>query len=165
MIDRTCARCAAPVFPVYPRTWKFPLSKVPSHFLKDLKAIITLSGSKKIEKVVSKFCYGTYSNDWIFLSPYPKSYLVWEWRKGISPNYLIRYKQAGARVEEIKGGMQVVFNEISLKRFYLQDVLMHEIGHHVDVDLRSTTFRKRENFAKWFATEYGHRLLTPPSSE
>lgn len=137
------------------------LSKVPSEFLKGLKAIIVMGGSRKIDKVNKKYCYGTYCNNWIFLAALPQKWMVSMWDKGIAPNYLNRYKHAGARIEEIKGGMQVVFDESSLKRFYLQDVLMHEIGHHIDIDLESSSFRKRENFAKWFATEYGYRLRTP----
>ena len=83
--------------------------------------------------------------------------MTYKWRKGITPGELVCYRQVGAQVSEIKGGMQVVFDEISLKRFYLEDVLMHEIGHHVDKHNHSTRSEK-ENFAKWFATEYGYRL-------
>jgi len=41
----------------------------------------------------------------------------------------------------------------SLRDFYLRDVLMHEIGHHVDS--HSLTDEARERFAERFAREHG----------
>ena len=40
-----------------------------------------------------------------------------------------------------------------LNRFYIRDVLMHEIGHHVDQFY--TTTQKRERFAEQFARKHG----------
>jgi len=40
-----------------------------------------------------------------------------------------------------------------LRRFYLRDVLMHEIGHHVDT--HNVTREARERFAKQFAQKHG----------
>src|SRR3569833_136864 len=40
-----------------------------------------------------------------------------------------------------------------LRRFYLRDVLMHEIGHHVDT--HNVTREARERFAKQFAEKHG----------
>jgi hypothetical protein len=42
---------------------------------------------------------------------------------------------------------------ISLRRFYLRDVLMHEIGHHLDT--RNVTRKDRERFAEQFAKIHG----------
>jgi hypothetical protein len=41
----------------------------------------------------------------------------------------------------------------SLRRFYLRDVLMHEIGHHLD--LHNVTRKDRERFAEQFARKHG----------
>ncbi len=41
----------------------------------------------------------------------------------------------------------------SLRRFYLRDVLMHEIGHHLDN--RNVTRQDRERFAEQFARKHG----------
>jgi hypothetical protein len=133
------------------------INRIPAEFLKNLTAIVVIGGSQKIEKAFRKYAYGTYWNNWIFLAAYPQNWMTYKWSKGgIQPDGLIEYKQSGATVEEIKGGMQVIFDLTSLKRYYLQNVLIHEIAHHIDQT--NTTFRKRENFAKWFATEYGYRL-------
>ncbi len=40
-----------------------------------------------------------------------------------------------------------------LRRFYLRDVLMHEIGHHMDS--HNITKKARERFAEWFASKHG----------
>jgi hypothetical protein len=42
---------------------------------------------------------------------------------------------------------------VSLRRFYLRDVLMHEIGHHLD--LKNITRKDRKRFATQFAKEHG----------
>ena len=41
----------------------------------------------------------------------------------------------------------------TLRRFYLRDVLMHEMGHHVDS--QNVTKKARERFAEWFASKHG----------
>ena len=42
---------------------------------------------------------------------------------------------------------------VSLRRFYLRNVLMHEIGHHLDT--RNITRKDREKFANQFASTHG----------
>ena len=43
----------------------------------------------------------------------------------------------------------------NLKDFYLNNVLIHEIGHVLDK--RNTRTADRERYANWFAIEYGYR--------
>ncbi len=45
----------------------------------------------------------------------------------------------------------------SLQDFFLKDVLVHEIGHHVDRH-RDVDSRTKEGFANAFARQYGRRL-------
>ena len=42
---------------------------------------------------------------------------------------------------------------ISLRRFYLRNVLMHEVGHHLDTG--NLTRKDRERFAEQFAERHG----------
>jgi len=45
-----------------------------------------------------------------------------------------------------------------VRRFLLDDVLLHEIGHHLDRhNFARKSNRKIEGFAEWFATENGFR--------
>lgn len=43
----------------------------------------------------------------------------------------------------------------TIRDFYLNNVLIHEIGHVNDQ--RNTNSAARERYANWFATEYGYR--------
>ena len=64
---------------------------------------------------------------------------------------------ASARFPRCGEGTVVRFDARSLKKLYLQDVLVHEIGHHADrANLGNT--KDNEAFARWFATEFGFRL-------
>ena len=43
----------------------------------------------------------------------------------------------------------------AIRDFYLNNVLIHELGHLLDK--RNTSYQDRERFAEWFAIEYGYR--------
>lgn len=47
------------------------------------------------------------------------------------------------------------WSETTIRDFYLNNVLIHELGHLVDD--RNTSYQARERFADWFAIEYGYR--------
>lgn len=134
------------------------LARVPDDYLEDLGGVFVLAGSKKQAKVAKRlFCYGTYWLGCIFLAPYPKHRMCLCYSKPPRPAILREFVRAGVQVRESTKGLEVVFDETSLRAFYLHDVLMHEIGHHVDRKSRKSR-RKSEGFAEWFASEFGYRL-------
>src|SRR5260221_172325 len=45
-----------------------------------------------------------------------------------------------------RDGVTVTFDKESLRRFYLFDVVLHEVGHHVD---RHRTSGDAERYARW----------------
>ena len=47
------------------------------------------------------------------------------------------------------------FTDDAIRRFYLWDVLVHEIGHHVDRFHPDRSTKRSERFAEWFARTYG----------
>jgi hypothetical protein len=49
----------------------------------------------------------------------------------------------------------LTWTEAAIKDFYLNNVLIHEVGHINDP--RNSNFRDRERYANWFAIEYGYR--------
>ncbi len=59
----------------------------------------------------------------------------------------------GARIVSDSAGSYIQFDLESLRRFYLYDVLIHEIGHHVERDTGRGPGPASERFAKWFAVE------------
>jgi hypothetical protein len=134
---------------------------IPKKFTDGLSAVFLLGGAKKQEKSWSTFTYGRYGGNIIYLHPYPKKYLVREYTSPPKPHILMEYKRAGASTTEKSGKFIVEFTLGALRQFYLRDVLMHEIGHHVDrANFGKKSRRREESFAEWFATEYGFRLST-----
>ncbi len=136
------------------------LNKVPPKFTEDLEGVFVLAGSTKQAKVLKTlYCYGTYWRNCIFLAPFPKAFVKGLYRRPLKPSILREYERAGAEIRQTANGLSVEFNEISIRNFYLKDVLMHELGHHID-RMENKNRKKAEGFAEWFATEYGYRL--PP---
>ena len=136
------------------------LSKIPPEFTEGLEGIFVLGGNSKMNKVASGrlFRWGTYWFNCIFLFPYPKNRLTYHYKKSPKPSVLNDYRRVGAAIEKAdKQGVTIRFDEEKLRNFYLRDVLVHEVGHHVERKL-SKTHKKSEGFAEWFASEYGFRF-------
>lgn len=72
------------------------------------------------------------------------------------PNIKREYERAGATYYFKNNFWHREFTIESLKQFYLNDVLLHEIGHHVDRKNNKSN-NQSERFAEWFAGEYGFR--------
>ncbi len=139
---------------------KTQFQKIPQEFTSGIRGIFLLGGSRKQLKACwSKlFCFGTYWLDCIFILPYPKERMEINFKTSPSPHILNDYKRVGAKVtNSTKGGVTVSYSEENLKAFYLRDVFVHEIGHHVDKSF-SKHRNKKEGFAEWFATEYGFKF-------
>lgn len=138
------------------------IASIPSEFTRDLKGIVCLSGSKKQERVFRNiFAYGRYFDGSIWLHRYPKGFMVSYYTSLPKPSILNDYKRAGAKIAGETGNWSISFDDDSLRDFYLRDVLLHEVGHHVDaLNSLKKTHRKSEGYAEWFASEYGFRLRT-----
>jgi hypothetical protein len=67
----------------------------------------------------------------------------------------------GAEWKPDHSGWWLIFSESSIRQFYLFDVLLHEIGHHVDRRSRRRDTASSERYAEWFAQEYARSILKP----
>lgn len=78
------------------------------------------------------------------------------WITSSKPSEITKYTKFGA-VQKVsdRGRTVITFDEQSLRRFYLYDVLLHELGHHVD---RFGALKGAERYALWFA-EFQHARL------
>ena len=47
------------------------------------------------------------------------------------------------------------WTEEAIRDFYLNNILIHELGHLVDS--RNTSYVDRERYAEWFAVHYGYK--------
>ncbi|WP_446009056.1 hypothetical protein [Candidatus Electrothrix sp.] len=132
------------------------INSLPSSFFTGLKGVVLLSGSNKQLKVSrgNLFCFGMYYAHCIFLFPYPKDQMVVSSQSLPAPHIQREYERAGALYSQKDNQWLRTFTKESLRTFYVRDVFVHELGHHVDRH-KDRSGEKSEIFADWFATEYG----------
>jgi hypothetical protein len=136
------------------------LSCVPSYFLHSLESIYLLGGtSKQLRASKKSFRYGCYEPGRIYLYTFPRRMLKDHWGQLPKPTIVEEYKRMGAEWKQNNLGWWLEFDQSSLKRFYLFDVLLHELGHHVDRRIWRRDTESAERYAEWFAQEYA-RLIT-----
>jgi hypothetical protein len=99
-------------------------------------------------------CYGMQWGSTIYLYPIEES-LVESFVHPPKPAQRIEASMYGARWTHQDGQWQLVWTEDSIRDFYLNNVLVHELGHILDS--RNTSHRDRERFAEWFALEMGYK--------
>ncbi len=100
-------------------------------------------------------CYGMQWGSAIYLYPIETSRTEVFTEPPI-PSQRIEAQMYGARWEEQPNGYwHLIWTEEAIRDFYLNNVLIHELGHLLDQ--RNTKFRDRERFAEWFATEHGYK--------
>lgn len=127
------------------------LLELPSQFVEPLE-VIQFSPMTRKRKLFP--CYGMQWGPNVYLYPIEET-LVETYYRPPKPEQLIEAKMYGGVWSNAGGFYQLTWTEQSIKDFYLNNVLIHEIGHVND--LRNTNPEKRERFAIWFATEYGYR--------
>lgn len=109
------------LLPCYKSHVKSKIYSLPRVYLKGLRAIFLLPGTRKQYKSWNSDCtaYGQYYNSCVFLHAH--------------------------RVDDL-----YPYDLVTLKWFFLNDVLIHEIGHHNDTDLFKKNRKQREDFANNF---------------
>jgi hypothetical protein len=109
-------------------------------------------------------CYGMQWGSAVYLYPI-EELLVEVYRRPPNPQQQIEAGMFGGRWSHEGRVWRLTWTEQSIKDFYLNNVLIHEVGHVNDA--RNTNSRDRERFANWFAIEYGYRVsrraVTPPA--
>jgi hypothetical protein len=99
-------------------------------------------------------CYGMQWGTAVYLYPIESS-LVEHYARQPRPEQLVEARMFGGEWQREGRGWNLVWTADSIRDFYLNNVLIHEIGHTVDD--RNGGFVDRERFANWFAVEYGYR--------
>lgn len=99
-------------------------------------------------------CYGLQWGTAVYLYPIEAS-LEELYVRAPRPAQRIETEMYGGRWVQDGNLWRLIWTETTIRDFYLNNVLIHEIGHINDD--RNTGFRKREQFADWFAVEYGYR--------
>jgi hypothetical protein len=106
-------------------------------------------------------CYGLQWGSSLYLYPIGED-LIEEYTRPPRPMQIQEarmygglWQQAGPRT------WRLVWTESAIKDFYLNNVLIHELGHLLDS--RNTNYVDRERYAEWFAVEYGYKASRRPT--
>jgi hypothetical protein len=99
-------------------------------------------------------CYGMQWGTAVYLYPIEDS-LVEVYSRPPAPQQQIEARMYGGRWSHDGKLWRLTWTAETIKDFYLNNVLIHEVGHLNDN--RNANSRDRERFANWFAIEYGYR--------
>ena len=99
-------------------------------------------------------CYGMQWGSAVYLYPIEVS-LIESYYRPPKPQQEIEARMYGGKWSKNGKLWTLTWTAESIRDFYLNNVLIHEIGHLNDP--RNTNSNDRERFANWFAIEYGYR--------
>lgn len=141
------------IHPVTPAEIAARLEQLPSWTLEDLD-VVQLS---RITKKKLRFpCYGLQWGTSLYLYPIHED-LTEEFSAPPSAKLSIETRMYGGRwISDESNKIWILeWNEKTIRDYYLNNVLIHELGHLVDD--RNRSYQDREKYADWFAIEYGYR--------
>jgi hypothetical protein len=128
------------------------LSVLPPHMLQPLEVVQLSRMTNKKRRFP---CYGMQWGGTLYLYPAEEN-LVEYFNGPPKPAQHIEAKMYGGRwLADASGQWKLVWTEDAIKDFYLNNVLLHELGHLLDN--RNRSYVNRERFAEWFAIEYGFK--------
>ena len=128
------------------------LSLLPDHFVDWLEVI---QFSRMTRKKQSFPCYGMQWGASLYLYPIETS-LTEYYGKPPKPNQVTEAAMYGGRwTQEGRDVWKLVWTLPAVKDFYLNNILIHELGHLLDN--RNSRAADRERYAEWFALEYGYK--------
>ncbi len=128
------------------------LSLLPEDFIRPLD-VVCLSGITR-----KKSRYPLYGMQWgstIYL--YPMDERLQEFfHRPPNPSQLVEAKMFGGVWTQPESRLWCLeWTEANLRDYYLNNVLIHELGHLLDE--RNTSVTDRERYAEWFAIHYGYK--------
>ncbi len=128
------------------------LAKLPGWMTETLEVV---QFSRMTRKKKTFPCYGMQWGTAIYLYPIEETF-VEEFQKPPKPAVYNEVRMYGGRWERIDGNQwHLVWTPESLTNYYLNNILIHELGHLLDD--RNTNIADRERYAEWFAIEHGYR--------
>jgi hypothetical protein len=128
------------------------LAELPEWMIQPLE-VIQLSRMTRKKKTMP--CYGMQWGSSLYLYPIEES-LVEEFGRPPQPNMFNEARMFGGRWEQLDGGQwRLIWSHQALKDYYLNNILIHELGHLLDD--RNRSYTDRERYAEWFALEHGYK--------
>jgi hypothetical protein len=127
------------------------LAQLPQWMVRPLQVVQLSQMTRKKRRAP---CYGMQWGSAIYLYPIEES-LIETFPRPPKPAQKIEASMYGAKWAQDRGQWKLVWAEESIRDFYLNNVLIHELGHILDS--RNTSHRDRERYAEWFALEMGYK--------
>jgi hypothetical protein len=127
------------------------LSLLPGDMLATLE-VVQLSGMTRKKQAFP--CYGMQWGNALYLYPIEES-LIEFFPRPPRPAQRQEAEMYGGRWVQEGHCWRLLWTEATLKDFYLNNILIHELGHLLDE--RNSSYLDRERFAEWFAIEYGYK--------
>jgi hypothetical protein len=132
------------------------LADLPPQFIAPLEVVQL---SRMTRKKQSFPCYGMQWGPALYLYPL-EAELVEHYNRPPKPEQVIEARMYGGRWQEPGDGTwRLVWSERTVKDFYLNNILIHELGHLLDE--RNSSYTDRERWAEWFAVEFGYKSDHP----
>ena len=136
---------------VTPEEVRERMSLLPAKFTQSLD-VLQFSGMTRKRR--NSPCYGMQWGTAIYLYPIEEN-LVEKHVTPPQPQQVIEARMYGGVWSQEGRLWYLTWTEDAIRDFYLNNVLIHEIGHLNDP--RNSKPADRERFANWFAIEYGYR--------
>ena len=128
------------------------LAQLPAWMVEKLE-VVQLSTMTRKKR--SAPCYGMQWGSTIYLYPIEEN-LVETFLEPPKPSQKIEAAMYGAIWEPARGRRwRLLWTEATIRDFYLNNVLIHELGHVLDN--RNSSYKDRERYAEWFAVEHGYK--------
>lgn len=137
---------------VTPEQIRARLAQLPEWMLEPLE-VVQLSRVTRKKRLFP--CYGMQWGSALYLYPVA-SELVEQLDRPPKPAQQIEAAMYGGRWEARTDGTWLLYwSEAAIQDYYLNNILIHELGHLWDDRNRSSA--DRERYAEWFAIRYGYR--------
>ena len=143
---------------VTPKEVRDRLEALPAKLIERLEVV---QFSRMTRKKASFPCYGMQWGSTIYLYPIeiiddaPQGCFVEYFTRPPRPAQCVEAQMYGGRWQVGSGLWKLIWTRRALKDLYLNNILIHELGHLLDT--RNSNYHDRERFAEWFAIEHGYR--------
>lgn len=127
------------------------LAMFPAQLLRSLQVVHLSRMTRKKKRCP---CYGMQWGNAIYLYPVEDTRIETFFRPP-KPAQVIEARMYGGRWVQVGRGWQLVWTDDSIRDYYLNNILIHELGHLLDE--RNTSYSDRERYAEWFAIAHGYR--------
>ena len=128
------------------------LAQLPSEMLQRLE-VVHLSRMTRKKRTFP--CYGMQWGASLYLYPIEES-LVEHFDRPPRPQVFNEARMFGGRWEQSSAECwRLVWTEDTIRDFYLNNILIHELGHLLDQ--RNRGYVDRERYAEWFAIRHGYK--------